>query len=133
MATAATFYYATGGRKEATAKVWLSPEGDGITITVNGRDYRDYFPRIAWQKMILSPLELVGIKNATIKVTALGGGVSGQAGAVRHGIAKALVEMDPNLRPVLKKAGYLKRDPRMVERKKYGLKKARRAPQYSKR
>ncbi|ACM61146.1 small subunit ribosomal protein S9 [Caldicellulosiruptor bescii] len=125
-------YYATGRRKTSVAKVWLSP-GNG-KIIVNDKNMEEYFPLETLRIIVKQPLtltETLGKYDVIAKVK--GGGLSGQAGAVRHGIARALVLADPTLRPVLKKAGFLTRDPRMVERKKYGLKKARRAPQFSKR
>lgn len=125
-------YYATGRRKTSVAKVWLIP-GKG-KITVNDKDMDKYFPLETLKIIVKQPLTLtdtLGKFDVVAKVQ--GGGYTGQAGAVRHGIARALILADPTLKPVLKKAGYLTRDPRMVERKKYGLKKARRAPQFSKR
>ncbi|MEZ0537964.1 30S ribosomal protein S9 [Caldicellulosiruptoraceae bacterium PP1] len=125
-------YYATGKRKTSVAKVWITP-GKG-KITVNDKEMEAYFPLETLKIIVKQPLTLtntLGKFDVIAKVK--GGGFTGQAGAVRHGIARALVIADPTLRPVLKKAGYLTRDPRMVERKKYGLKKARRAPQFSKR
>ncbi|BCS80567.1 30S ribosomal protein S9 [Anaerocellum diazotrophicum] len=125
-------YYATGRRKTSVAKVWLSP-GNG-KIIVNDKNMEEYFPLETLRIIVKQPLtltETLGKFDVIAKVK--GGGLSGQAGAVRHGIARALVLADPTLRPALKKAGFLTRDPRMVERKKYGLKKARRAPQFSKR
>ncbi len=125
--------YATGKRKTSVARVWLKIGGTGI-ITVNGKDYKDYFPRLTSQVKILQPFELTNtLGKFDVMATVKGGGISAQAEAVRHGIAKALQEYDPNLRPILKKAGLLTRDPRMKERKKYGKRGARRTPQYSKR
>jgi small subunit ribosomal protein S9 len=125
-------FYGTGRRKDAVAKVFLRP-GEG-KFTVNNRNVDEYFGRKSLEIVARQPLELTGTSGRfDVMVKVLGGGVSGQAGAVKMGIARALVEADPNLRPVLKKAGFLTRDPRMKERRKYGLKKARRAPQYSKR
>ena len=125
-------FYGTGRRKNAVAKVYVFP-GEG-RIMVNNKEVLDYFGRKALEMVVRQPLELTGtIGSFDVKVTALGGGVSGQAGAVRMGIARALIQADPNLRPILKKAGFLIRDPRMKERRKYGLKKARLAPQFSKR
>lgn len=125
-------FYGTGRRKDAVAKVFLRP-GEG-KMTVNNKSLEDYFGRKTLQIVARLPLELTGTGNRfDIMAKVLGGGVSGQAGAVKLGIARALIEADPNLRPVLKKAGYLTRDSRMKERHKYGLKKARRAPQFSKR
>jgi small subunit ribosomal protein S9 len=127
------YYYGTGRRKTAVARVRLYPNGDG-QITVNGREADVYFPRETLMQTVRSPLrllELVSRFNISVKV--VGGGVSGQAGAVRHGIARALVRADEGFRPSLRKGGFLTRDPRMKERKKYGLKRARKAPQYTKR
>ena len=124
---------ATGRRKEAVARVRLIP-GEGNFVINGGRDLADYFPNLAVRRVILEPLEILELtKNYDILATIEGGGTAGQAGALRHGIARALVELDPELRPALKKAGFLTRDARIIERKKYGLKKARKAPQYSKR
>jgi small subunit ribosomal protein S9 len=128
-----SYYYGTGRRKTAVARVRLFPGGDG-TIIVNGKDSNQYFGREALTSTIRAPLRLLdlgGRFNATVRV--VGGGVSGQAGAVRHGIARALVRADEEWKPSLRKAGYLTRDSRMKERKKYGLKRARKAPQYTKR
>jgi small subunit ribosomal protein S9 len=125
-------YRATGKRKTSVARVILTP-GTGI-VTANGRPAEQYFDRAPLRAMALSPLEAVGLTGSfDVKLILHGGGVSGQAGATRHGIARALVEADPNLRPELKKAGFLARDARAVERKKAGLKKARKRPQFSKR
>jgi len=125
-------YYATGRRKTSVAKVWLSP-GNG-KIIVNDKNMEEYFPLETLRIIVKQPLTLTETLNKYDVIAKVkGGGLSGQAGALRHGIARALVLADPTLRPVLKKAGFLTRDPRMVERKKYGLKKARRAPQFSKR
>ncbi|MBR3400636.1 MAG: 30S ribosomal protein S9 [Parasporobacterium sp.] len=125
-------FYGTGRRKKSIARVYLEP-GKG-TITINKRSLDEYFGLETLKVIVCQPLEAV---NATDKydvtVTVKGGGFTGQAGAVRHGIARALCDADSDNRPVLKKAGYLTRDPRMKERKKYGLKGARRAPQFSKR
>ena len=122
----------TGRRKEAIARVRLVP-GTG-SFELNGRPLEDYFPTRAHRMIVSAPLRLVG-KDKEFDVLARieGGGVIGQAGALRLGIARALIEIDPELRPVLKKEGYLSRDAREKERRKYGLKKARKAPQYSKR
>jgi len=124
---------ATGRRKSAIARVRLA-EGDGRFVINGDRDLEDYFPNIATRRIILEPLKTVERDNAyDIFVRVEGGGIAGQAGALRHGIARALIDLDPDLRPVLKKAGFLTRDARVKERRKYGLKKARKAPQYSKR
>jgi len=125
-------YYATGKRKESIAKVWLKP-GAG-KITVNEKDYKEYFSRATLVSMINEPLNITGTVNSyDITSTIVGGGISGQAGALRHGISKALLEVNPEYRTLLKKEGFLTRDPRVKERKKYGLKKARKRPQFSKR
>lgn len=127
-----TRYYGTGKRKNAIAKVWLS-NGQG-NITVNNRTTSNYFGRASLEALIMQPFEVTEtIGKFDVFVRALGGGISGQAGAVRHGIAKALVESDPDMRPVLRKLGYLTRDPRVKERKKAGRKRARRGFQFSKR
>jgi small subunit ribosomal protein S9 len=126
------YYQGTGRRKLATARVRLYP-GDG-SIIVNDKPVEEYFSRECDVLHLTGPLRAMDIQdsyNVTVKVK--GGGVSGQAGAVRHGIARALVEADPNLRPALRKSGFLTRDPRAKERKKPGLKRARKAPQYTKR
>jgi len=125
-------YYATGHRKNATAKIWLSPGAGDITI--NKLAAANYLGRKTLEMLIRQPMEVVGV-TGKFDVTAivLGGGIAGQAGAIRHGISKALVEADPELRPTLRRLGYLTRDPRVKERKKYGLKRARRAFQFSKR
>jgi small subunit ribosomal protein S9 len=123
---------ATGRRKEAVARVRLV-EGTG-SYQLNGRSLDEFFPTRAHRMIVSSALRLAG-KDKDLDVLARieGGGVSGQAGALRLGIARALIELDPELRPLLKKEGFLTRDPREKERRKYGLKKARKAPQYSKR
>jgi len=125
-------YYATGRRKNAIARTWLVP-GSG-KIMVNDREIDDYFT-IETSKIILKqPLVLTNTQDAyAIRVTVRGGGISGQAGAVRHGITRALILADPDLRPVLKKAGFVRRDPRAKERKKYGQRGARARFQFSKR
>ncbi len=125
-------FYGTGRRKSSIARVYIKP-GKG-TITVNKRDLDEYFGLEALKVVVRQPLVAVdGLNKFDITVTVKGGGTTGQAGAIRHGIARALCKVDEEYRPVLKKAGYLTRDPRMKERKKYGLKGARRAPQFSKR
>src|SRR5579859_5004365 len=124
--------YATGKRKNAVARVWIKP-GKG-KITVNGRDQQVYFARPVLRMMIAQPLEVAGrLGEFDVDVTVKGSGLSGQAGAVRHGIAKALTEYEPGLRAALKPHGFLTRDSRVVERKKYGRAKARRSFQFSKR
>ena len=126
------FYYGTGRRKSSVARVRVYP-GTG-KITINDRDIDDYFGLETLKVIVRQPLELLGLtEKFDIVVRVQGGGVSGQAGAIRHGLSRALLEYDETLRPALKKAGFLTRDPRMKERKKYGLKGARRAPQFSKR
>jgi len=125
-------YRATGKRKTSVARVMLTP-GTG-TVTCNGRPADQYFDRAPLRSLALSPLVAVDLRDKfDVTILLHGGGVSGQAGATRHGIARALVEADPNLRPELKRAGFLARDARAVERKKAGLKKARKRPQFSKR
>lgn len=125
-------YYATGHRKDATAKVWLQP-GQG-RITVNGRSLGDYVRRATLELIVRSPLQIVDrIGEIDVRAQCLGGGIAGQAGALRHGIAKALVVMDETLRSPMRRAGYLTRDPRVKERKKYGRKRARRGFQFKKR
>ena len=127
------YFYGTGRRKSSVARVRVYENGTG-SITINGRDINEYFGLDTLKLIVNQPLvttEMVG--KVDIVVTVAGGGVSGQAGAIRHGIARALLTVDPDYRAVLKKAGFLTRDPRMKERKKYGLKAARRAPQFSKR
>ena len=124
--------YATGKRKDAVARVWVK-RGNGI-VTVNGKELNKYFARPALQMILRQPLEATG-RGSEIDVvcTVKGGGLSGQAGAVRHGISRALTYFEPELRSVLKKGGFLTRDSRVVERKKYGRRKARRSFQFSKR
>ena len=125
-------YYGTGRRKSSVARVYVMP-GKG-NITINKRDIDDYFGLETLKVIVRQPLELIGaVDKFDIKISVHGGGYTGQAGAIRHGIARALVQADAENRPALKKAGFLTRDPRMKERKKYGLKAARRAPQFSKR
>jgi len=125
-------FYGTGRRKNAVARVYLVP-GEG-RVTINDREIGRYFGRKILEMQALQPMEITGTAGRFDVVAHVhGGGVSGQAGALRQGIARALVQADPNLRVTLKRAGFLTRDPRMKERRKYGLKKARRAPQYSKR
>jgi small subunit ribosomal protein S9 len=129
---AATVYYATGRRKTSSARVFMTT-GSG-KVTINGKDMADYLKRPSSKAHMNFPLELTSQKGKLdLRITVKGGGESGQAGAIRHGIARALTQLDESLRDPLKKAGLLTRDPRMVERKKYGLKGARRASQFSKR
>jgi small subunit ribosomal protein S9 len=124
--------YATGKRKNAVARVWIKP-GKG-QITINGRDQAVYFARPVLRMMIAQPLEVTDrLGQFDVIVTVEGSGLSGQAGAIRHGLSKALTYYEPGLRPVLKPHGFLTRDPRVVERKKYGRAKARRSFQFSKR
>jgi len=125
-------YYGTGRRKKSIARVRLVP-GEGV-IRINDREIDDYFGLATLKVIVRQPLTLTNtLSRFDVLCTVKGGGFTGQAGAIRHGIARALIVADEELRPELKKAGYLTRDPRMKERKKYGLKKARRAPQFSKR
>ena len=127
------YFYGTGRRKSSVARVRVYENGTG-NITINGRDINDYFGLDTLKLVVNQPLvtsDLVG--KVDIVATVTGGGVSGQAGAIRHGISRALVTLNPELRSSLKDAGFMTRDPRMKERKKYGLKAARRAPQFSKR
>jgi small subunit ribosomal protein S9 len=125
-------YRGTGKRKTSIARVILRP-GDGQTW-INGRTLEDYFPRALHRQMVLAPLEVADAAGRyDLRVRVHGGGISGQAGAVRHGIARALVDADPEIRVALKRQGFLTRDARIVERKKAGLHKARKAPQFSKR
>lgn len=125
-------YYATGKRKNSIAKVRLIP-GEG-KIIVNQKDFKEYFNREALTTMIMEPLKLTSTDGAyDVVAQLLGGGITGQAGALRHGISKALLEINEEYRAVLKREGFLTRDSRIKERKKYGLKKARKKPQFSKR
>jgi small subunit ribosomal protein S9 len=125
-------YYGTGRRKQSVARVRLVP-GDG-KIIINNRDIDNYFGLETLKLIVRQPLVLTEtLARFNVLANVIGGGFTGQAGAIRHGISRALLEADKELRPMLKKAGFLTRDPRMKERKKYGLKKARRAPQFSKR
>ena len=127
------YFYGTGRRKSSVARVRVYPNGTGA-ITINGRDIDDYFGLDPLKLIVRQPMELTETVGAfDIVCTVAGGGVTGQAGAIRHGLSRALLQYNEELRPTLKKAGLLTRDPRMKERKKYGLKKARRAPQFSKR
>ncbi len=125
-------YYGTGKRKDAVARVWLVP-GSG-DVKVNDRPGDKYFGRLVLMRLIQQPFEITEtLGKFDVIATCSGGGISGQAGAVRHGISKALIEADPDLRPTLRRLGYLTRDPRVKERKKYGRKRARRGFQFSKR
>ncbi|KUK37209.1 MAG: small subunit ribosomal protein [Thermacetogenium sp.] len=129
---AQVLYQGTGRRKTAVARVRIVP-GEG-KIVVNGRSAEEYFPRRTLQVLIRQPLELTRTEGRFDVIASVrGGGITGQAGAIRLGLARALLKADPDLRVHLKKAGFLTRDPRMKERRKYGLKKARKAPQFSKR
>lgn len=124
--------YATGKRKDAVARVWIQP-GRG-NVEVNGRGMSEYFARPVLQMILRQPFSVAGVEDQfDVKATVKGGGLSGQAGAVKHGISKALQLYEPSLRPALKAAGFLTRDSRVVERKKYGKRKARRSFQFSKR
>jgi len=132
MAKKSAQFYGTGRRKSSVARVYLVP-GKG-NITINKRDIDEYFGLETLKVIVRQPLVATEtVEKYDVKVTVKGGGYTGQAGAIRHGIARALLQVDEEFRPTLKKAGYLTRDPRMKERKKYGLKAARRAPQFSKR
>ena len=128
------YYYGMGRRKTAVARVRLFPNGDG-SITINGKLIEAYFgTRETHQSTIAAPFRALDMNNTfTMTVRVVGGGTSGQAGAIRHAVARALVRMNPEVKATLRKAGYLTRDPRMKERKKPGLKRARKAPQYTKR
>ena len=132
MAKATAKYYGTGRRKKSIARVYLMP-GKG-QITINKRDIDNYFGLDTLKLIVRQPLAATETADKyDAVITVRGGGTTGQAGAIRHGIARALLQVDADYRPTLKKAGFLTRDPRMKERKKYGLKAARRAPQFSKR
>ena len=125
-------YFATGRRKKSVARIELVP-GTGV-ITVNGKSIDEYFGLETLKLIVRQPMTITATDGKLdVKCKVTGGGYTGQAGAIRHGLSRALLEYDENLRPVLKQAGFLTRDPRMKERKKHGLKKARRAPQFSKR
>lgn len=129
---ATTRFYGTGRRKSSVARVYLTP-GTG-KVVINKRDMDDYFGLETLKVIVRQPLEATSTTDKfDITVNVCGGGFTGQAGAIRHGISRALLQADADYRPILKKAGFLTRDPRMKERKKYGLKAARRAPQFSKR
>lgn len=126
-------FWGTGRRKKAIARVRLIPGGSGA-IVINDRALEDYFPMGTLQYIVKQPLVALSAEGKyDIRINVIGGGYTGQAGAIRLGIARALLQAEPECRPVLKKEGFLTRDPRVKERKKYGLKKARRAPQFSKR
>ena len=123
-------YLGTGRRKSSVARVYVTP-GTGV-ITIGGKSLEEYLPSEILRMVVKSPLELTGtVDQYDVKINVYGGGLTGQAGAMRHGISRALLEVSEDFRPALKKAGFLTRDPRCKERKKYGLKGARRAPQYS--
>ncbi|ORT48295.1 30S ribosomal protein S9 [Vibrio sp. qd031] len=125
-------YYGTGRRKSSTARVFIKPGSGNIVINKRGLD--EYFGRPTARMVVKQPLELVEMtENLDLYITVSGGGTTGQAGAIRHGITRALMELDESLRPALRAAGYVTRDARKVERKKVGLRKARRRPQFSKR
>jgi len=127
------YMYGTGRRKSSVARVHLFPGGTG-SVTINGRDIDDYFALDTLKLLVRQPFAVTEtLGKFDVEATVSGGGVTGQAGAIRHGIARAMLEVDAAYRPALKAAGLLTRDPRMKERKKYGLKAARRAPQFSKR
>lgn len=129
---AQVMFYGTGRRKNSVARVFLVP-GEGNVI-INNKPISEYFGRRTLEMVVRQPIELTGAASRfDIRAKVLGGGISGQAGAIKMGIARALTQADPNLRPLLKQAGFLTRDPRMKERRKYGLKKARKASQFSKR
>ncbi len=130
--SAKPYFYATGRRKKSVARVRLYP-GTGV-VTINGRDISEYFGLETMKLIVNQPFGVTDtVGKFDIVANVKGGGFSGQAGAIRHGVARALLSADENYKPLLKKAGFLTRDPRMKERKKYGLKGARRAPQFSKR
>jgi small subunit ribosomal protein S9 len=127
------YVYGTGRRKSSVARVRVFPGGTGA-VTINGRDIDDYFGLETLKLLVRQPLNTTEtVDKVDIEATVTGGGVTGQAGAIRHGVARALLQVDDSFRPLLKAEGFLTRDPRMKERKKYGLKAARRAPQFSKR
>lgn len=127
------YFYGTGRRKSSVARVRLIPGGTG-KVTINNRDMDNYFGLDTLKLIVRQPMVLVGVNGQfDLEIKVLGGGFTGQAGAIRFGLARALLQANAEYRPMLKKAGFLTRDPRMKERKKYGLKAARRAPQFSKR
>ena len=128
------YYEGVGRRKEATARVRLYTDASLGQIVVNGKPAPEYFTRLGDMQVINEPLQAAGLEEKFfVSVIVSGGGVTGQASAVRHGLARALLKSDPELRPVMRKGGFLTRDPRVKERKKPGLKRARKAPQYTKR
>ena len=128
------YYEGIGRRKSATARVRLYTDGELGQIEINGRPAEEYFTRLGDMNTLIGPLEATGLaKNFFVSVHVKGGGMTGQSGAVLNGLARALVKSDPELRPTLRKGGFLTRDPRIKERKKPGLKRARKAPQYTKR
>lgn len=132
MAAAEKLFYATGRRKTSSARVYLKP-GKG-KVTINGKVSDDYLTRLQSRMVIMQPIELLGQGGKfDLRVMVSGGGESGQAGAIRHGVTRALIAFNPEFKAELKKAGFVTRDPRMVERKKYGIRGARRRGQYSKR
>jgi len=132
MKVKSNYFYGTGRRKNAVSRVFLKP-GKG-NISVNGKTLDEYFERPTARQIVMQPLATLGKEGQfDLYITVTGGGKSGQAGAVRHGLARALEKFEPEFRPVLKKAGFMTRDSRMVERKKYGKPKARKSDQYSKR
>jgi len=132
MAAAEKFFYATGRRKTSSARVYLKP-GKG-KVSINGKQSDDYLTRLQSRMVIMQPIELLGQTGKfDLTVMVAGGGESGQAGAIRHGVTRALIAFNPEFKGELKKAGFVTRDPRMVERKKYGIRGARRRGQYSKR
>jgi small subunit ribosomal protein S9 len=126
------YYYGVGRRKTSVAQVRYYPSGDGQVI-VNGKPYDEFFTRPADLQVVVAPLQAAGAGNYRVTAKIIGGGVSGQAGAMMQGLARALVEYNPDFRQALRQGGFLTRDPRMKERKKPGLKRARKAPQYTKR
>jgi small subunit ribosomal protein S9 len=128
------YYEGVGRRKSSTARVRLYTGEEAGQFVVNGKTLEEYFTRLGDKRTIVEPLEAAGLaENFFVSVLVNGGGVTGQADAIRHGLARALLKSDPELRPVLRKGGFLTRDPRVKERKKPGLKRARKAPQYTKR
>ena len=128
------YYEGIGRRKSATARVRLYTDGELGQVEVNGRSAEEYFTRLGDLGVLMAPLETTGlVKNFFVSVHVKGGGMTGQSDAIRHGVARALLKSDPELRPALRKGGFLTRDSRIKERKKPGLKRARKAPQYTKR